>query len=65
MVLITVIILIDKALKASRQKAHKKMSYQYITAHCGKLLNIKSESELNYEKLRCPECKQIINNSNQ
>lgn len=35
--------------------------YQYITAHCEKLLNIKSEEELNYDKLRCPECNELIN----
>ncbi len=35
--------------------------HQYITAHCGKLLNIQSEDELNPEKLRCPECNQLIN----
>jgi DNA-directed RNA polymerase subunit RPC12/RpoP len=36
--------------------------FQYITAHCGKLVNINSEEELNYEKLRCPHCNQLINN---
>ena len=36
--------------------------YQYITAHCGKLINIESEDELNEDKLRCPQCWQLISN---
>lgn len=38
------------------------MPYQYITAHCGKLINIVSEEELDYEELRCPYCKKVIKN---
>jgi DNA-directed RNA polymerase subunit RPC12/RpoP len=34
--------------------------YQYITAHCGKMINISSEDELDYEKLRCPDCNKLI-----
>ncbi len=37
------------------------MSYQYITAHCRKMVIINSEDELDFEKLRCPYCNKLIN----
>lgn len=34
--------------------------FQYFTSHCGKLVIIQSEEELNEDKLRCPHCQQLI-----